>query len=110
MQRSSIENRISDESLPKEVDLLPFISPTALYDDSVDNEDRITIHHVDHSAMRSQSNESSLLHLKDLKMNILVVDDSRLNRKMLLKCLQSDGKIQRAREDISFFPTLPFHE
>lgn len=28
---------------------------------------------------------------EDLKLNILVVDDSRLNRKMLLKCLKGDG-------------------
>jgi hypothetical protein len=29
---------------------------------------------------------------EDLKLNILVVDDSRLNRKMLLKCLRGDGE------------------
>jgi CheY-like chemotaxis protein len=106
MQRASTEIRISDESFPKEVDLLPFISPDALYDDSVDNEDLITIHHVDHSAMRSQSNESSLLLVTDLKMTILVVDDSRLNRKMLMKCLQSDGEsemISKGKTRYSFY-------
>jgi CheY-like chemotaxis protein len=106
MQRASTEIRISDESFPKEVDLLPFISPDALYDDSVDNEDLITIHHVEHSAMRSQSNESSLLLVTDLKMTILVVDDSRLNRKMLMKCLQSDGEsemISKGKTRYSFY-------
>ena len=92
MQRTSTEMRVSDESIPKEVDLMPFISSEALHAGSVDNEEIITIHHVDHSTIRSQSIESSLLLLRDLKMTILVVDDSRLNRKMLIKCLQSDGK------------------
>ena len=30
--------------------------------------------------------------LKNTKLRILVVDDSRLNRKMLIKCFTSDGK------------------
>ena len=30
--------------------------------------------------------------LKNMKLRLLVVDDSRLNRKMLIKCFTSDGK------------------
>lgn len=95
MQRVSTEIRLSDESLPRELDLMPFILAQRPRVASVDKEEIITIHHVDHSALSAQTVESSLLLLTDLKMTILVVDDSRLNRKMLIRCLQIDGETGR---------------